>query len=108
MMILKDRCSITRTEKGGKSPTGAITMTTKVVAENLPCYIEDDDGVVIVPQEGQTIVSYHTMFVEEGTDIKENDKITDLATGQKFKVISCNNYRILPHIEVKLQGGTVV
>ena len=108
MMILKDRCSITRMVKGAKSPTGAVKMEEKTIVESLPCYIEDDDGVVIVPQEGQTIVSYHVMFVEDGTDIKENDKITDLATGQKFKVISCNNYRILPHIEVKLQGGTVV
>ena len=106
-MILNDRCTITRMEKGEKSPTGAVSMTSKVIAENLPCYIEDDDGVVIVPQEGQTVVSYHVMFVEIGTDIKENDKVTDIATGQKFKVISCNNYRILPHIEVKMQGGTI-
>ena len=106
-MILNDRCTITRMEKGEKSPTGAVSMTPKVIAENLPCYIEDDDGVVVVPQEGQTVVSYHVMFVEIGTDIKENDKVTDIATGQKFKVISCNNYRILPHIEVKMQGGTI-
>lgn len=106
-MILNDRCTITRMEKGEKSPTGAVPMTPKVIAENLPCYIEDDDGVVVVPQEGQTVVSYHVMFVEIGTDIKENDKVTDIATGQKFKVISCNNYRILPHIEVKMQGGTI-
>ena len=107
-MILKDRCSIIRKEKGEKSPTGAVSMTEKVIADNVPCYIEDDSGIVIVPQEGQTVVSYHVMFVEIGTDIKENDKVIDIATGQKFKVISCNNYRILPHIEVKMQGGTVI
>lgn len=107
-MILKDRCTIIRKEKGEKSPTGAVTMNEKVVAENLPCYIEDDSGVVIVPQEGQTVVSYHVMFVEIGIDIRENDKVIDMVSGQKFKVISCNNYRILPHIEVKMQGGTIV
>jgi hypothetical protein len=107
MMLLKDRCSITRKEKGGKSPTGAVSMVTKTVAENVPCYIEDDDGVVVVPQEGQTAISYHTMFLNIGVDIKSNDVVTDIATGQKYKVIDVNHYRILPHLEVKLQGGTV-
>ena len=37
----------------------------------------------------------------------ENDIVTDEATGIKYKVLDCNYYRILPHIEVKMQSGTV-
>ncbi len=107
-MLLKDRCTIQRKEKGEKSPTGAVKMVPKTIAEHLPCYIEDDDGVVVVPQEGQTAISYHTMFVELGTDIQVNDIVTDEATGVKFKVLDCSWYRILPHIEVKMQSGTVI
>ena len=108
MMLLKDRCTIQRTEKGDKSPTGATKMVRKTIAEHLPCYIEDDDGIVVVPQEGQTAISYHTMFVELSTDIKANDIVIDEATGIKHKVLDCNYYRILPHIEVKMQSGTVI
>jgi hypothetical protein len=107
MMLLKDRCTIRRTEKGDKSPTGAVKMVPKIVVEHWPCYIEDDDGVVVVPQEGQTAISYHTMFVELGTDIQTNDVVIDEATGHKYKVLDCNHYRILPHLEVKMQYGTV-
>lgn len=107
-MLLKDRCVIQRKERGEKSPTGAVKMVPKTIAEHLPCYIEDDDGVVVVPQEGQTAISYHTMFVELGTDIQANDIVTDEATGVKFKVLDCSWYRILPHIEVKMQSGTVI
>ena len=106
-MLLNDRCTIQRTVKGEKTPTGAVNMTQKVIVNNLPCYIEDDDGVVVVPQEGQTAISYHVMFVDLSTDIKANDIVTDEATGQKYKVLDCNYYRILPHIEVKMQSGTV-
>lgn len=107
MMLLKDLCMIERTVKGEKSPTGAIKMTQETIAEHLPCYIEDDDGIVVVPQEGQTAISYHVMFVESGTDIKANDIVTDEITGLKYKVLDCNYYRILPHIEVKMQSGVV-
>ena len=72
MMILKDRCSITRMVKGAKSPTGAVKMEEKTIVESLPCYIEDDDGVVIVPQEGQTIVSYHVSLPSLGAWIEVN------------------------------------
>jgi hypothetical protein len=107
MMLLKDRCTIERTEKGDKTPTGAVKMVQKTLYEHRPCYIEDDDGVVVVPQEGQTAISYHVMFVELDTDIKANDIVTDEATGIKYKVLDCNYYRILPHIEVRMQSGTV-
>lgn len=107
MMLLRDRCTIERTEKGDKTPTGAVKMVTNTLYKNHPCYIEDDDGVVVVPQEGQTAISYHVMFVSIGTDIKANDIVTDEATGIKYKVLDCNYYRILPHIEVRMQSGTV-
>lgn len=107
MMLLKDLCTIERAIKGDKTPTGAVRMTQEIIAEHLPCYIEDNDGVVVVPQEGQTAISYHTMFVTLETDVKANDIVTDEITGQKYKVIDCNYYRILPHIEVKMQSGTV-
>jgi hypothetical protein len=48
------------------------------------------------------------MFVELSTDIKANDIVIDEATGIKHKVLDCNYYRILPHIEVKMQSGTVI
>ena len=107
MMLLKDICTIQRTVKGEKTPTGAVKMTPETIAEHVPCYIEDEDGVVVVPQEGQTAISYHVMFVDLGTDIKSNDIVTDEITGHKYKVLDCNYYRILPHIEVKMQSGTV-
>ena len=107
MMLLKDMCTIQRIVKGEKTPTGAVKMTPETIAEHVPCYIEDEDGVVVVPQEGQTAISYHVMFVDLGTDIKSNDVVTDEITGQKYKVLDCNYYRILPHIEVKMQSGTV-
>lgn len=107
-MILKDKCMIQRYVKGEKSPTGAVKTSLTTIAEHWPCYIEDDDGVIVVPQEGQTAISYHTMFVGLDTDITTNDVVIDEATGQKFKVLDCNYYRILPHIEVKMQYGTVI
>jgi hypothetical protein len=47
------------------------------------------------------------MFVELDTDIRANDIVTDEATDIKYKVLDCNYYRILPHIEVRMQSGTV-
>ena len=107
MMLLRDSCKIERYSKGEKSPTGAVKTVLKTIADNVPCYFEPDDGVVVVPQEGQTAIYYYNMFCENDTDIKSNDIITNLATGEKFKVINYNDYRILPHLEVRLQGGTV-
>jgi hypothetical protein len=107
MMILKDKCKIERYVKGEKSPTGAVKTTLKTIVEFMPCYFEPDDGIIIVPQEGQTAVYYYNMFCDIGTDLQANDIVTNLVTGEKFKVINYNDYRILPHLEVRLQGGTV-
>ena len=107
MMILKDSCMIQRYKKDTSSPTGAKKTVLETVVESLPCYFEPDDGIVIVPQEGQTTVYYYNMFCEIGANIQANDIITNLVTGEKFKVINTNDYRILPHLEVRLQGGTV-
>jgi hypothetical protein len=107
MMILKDKCKIERYVKGEKSPTGAVKTSLTTVAEEVPVYFEPDDGVIVVPQEGQTAIYYYNMFCDIGVDIQANDIVTNLVTGEKFKVINYNDYRILPHLEVRLQGGTI-
>ena len=56
MMILQDRASVERRSNNTSSATGAKSSALEVVIESLPCYIEPDDGVVIVPQSGQTSV----------------------------------------------------
>lgn len=106
MMILQDRASVERRSNNTSSATGAKSSALEVVIESLPCYIEPDDGVVIVPQSGQTSVYYMNMFCDIA-DIRPNDIVTDLSTGEKFKVINTNEYRILKHMEVRMQGGTV-
>lgn len=106
-MILHDSGKVQRYVKGSPTPTGTMPTSLTTIHESLNCYFEPDDGVVVVPQEGQTSVYYYVMFCELETDIKPNDIVTNLATGEKFKVINTNDYRILPHMEVRLQGGTV-
>lgn len=107
MMILKDSSKVERYVKGATTPTGTQKTILTTIHDSLPCYFEPDDGVVVVPQEGQTNVYYYNMFCELEMDIKPNDIVTNLVTGEKFKVINTNDYRILPHMEVRLQGGTV-
>lgn len=107
MMLFPNRCMIKRYEKGDKSPTGAIKMVLKTIYETLPCYFEPTDGVVIVPQEGQTNISYLDMFCDLNADIKPNDVVIDLDTNESMKVLDVNNYLILKHKEVRLQGGTI-
>lgn len=107
MMMLQDQGKVERYVKGEKSPSGATKTTLKPIHERIDCYFEPDDGIVVVPQEGQTSVYYYNMFCDISMDIRPNDIVTNLVTGEKFKVINTNDYRILPHMEVKLQGGTV-
>lgn len=106
MMILHDSCMVQRYKKGVTSPTGAQRTVLETIIESMPCYFEPDDGVIVVPQEGQTSIYYYNMFCNLEADIQPNDIVINLVTGEKFKVINTNDYRILPHQEVRLQGGT--
>ena len=106
-MILQDQGKVQRYVKGDPTPTGTRPTVLTTIHESLPCYFEPDDGVVVVPQEGQTNIYYYVMFCELEMDIQPNDIVTNLVTGERFKVINTNDYRILPHMEVRLQGGTV-
>ena len=106
-MILPDVCTVKRYEKGELTPTGAKKTAVKTIHEVLRCYFEPADGVVIVPQEGQTNISYMDMFCDVKADIRPNDIVVNLKTNEAMKVLDINDYSIWHHKEVRLQGGTV-
>ena len=105
-MILRDKVKVERYTTGVKDPTGVSKQVLSVITASLPCDLQPNGGVVVVPSAGQTAIYYKTMFCYR-SDIKENDIITDLSSGAKMKVVNINDYGILPHMEVNLQGGTV-
>jgi hypothetical protein len=107
MMIFPDKAKVMRYMKGTKSPTGASSHELKTLFESLPCYLESEEGIVIVPQEGQVAVYYVNMYCNLGYGIKANDIIINIATGEKFKVVNASDYSVLPHSEIRLQGGTI-
>jgi TolB-like protein len=105
-MILKHKVSVQRYVTGTPSPSGSPTTILSTLVASLKCDLQPHQGVVVVPVQGQTTIYYKNMFCNI-VDIQANDIITDLATGEKFKVVNTNPWNILKHLEVFLQGGTV-
>ena len=105
-MILRHTVSVERMVSSGTSPTGAQQTKLTVMIASLKCDLQPHQGAVVVPAQGQTTIYYKDMFCPI-VDIKPNDIITDLATGEKMKVVNTNSWNILKHLEVFLQGGTI-
>lgn len=105
-MILRHKVKVERYVNGDPLPDGSPQQTLSAVIDSLKCDLQSHQGVVVVPQQGQTTIYYKDMFCNI-VDIQPNDIITDLATNEKYKVINTNSWNILRHMEVFLQGGTV-
>lgn len=106
-MILQDRAKVSRYGKHVDRTTGSYKTILQAVIPSLDCYIEPDEGVIIMAQQEQAPIYTVHMFCEIGTDIRESDIVENLSTGVKYKVIDVDEYRLLPHLEVKMQGGVV-
>ena len=105
-MILRDTVKVTRIVTTGKSPTGTPTTAISTIYASLKCDLQPDQGVVIVPIQGQTTIYYKNMFCNIA-DIKANDIVTNLSTNEAMKVININSYGLLKHMEIRLQGGVL-
>ncbi len=105
-MILRNSVSVSRMIPGVVSQTGVKNDVLTVITSSMNAMIQPAKGDVIQPIQGQTALSYKTMFCYV-TDIKPNDIITDLSTSEKFKVINVNQFNILKHMEITLEGGVV-
>ena len=105
-MILRHKVSVSRINGTVKSPTGTPRPNVVVVTASLPCDLQPHKGIVVVPTQGQTTVYYKTMFCYL-TDIQINDIVTNLDTGEKLKVININDWNLLKHLEVSLEGGVL-
>ena len=107
-MILKHTVSVTRIVKGtGTKPDGTpIPSKPTVVIASMKADLQPHEGIVVVPEHGQTAIYYKKMFCYP-CDIQTNDIITDLSTNEKMKVININDYNLLKHMEIELEGGVV-
>lgn len=106
LVIMDDAVEITRQQQTGKSPSGNPIYSPITVIASLPCYIIPDTGNVIVVASGQTVIVTMKMYCDL-TDIKENDVVTDLNSGSKYKVINVKQFTQVCYTAVTMQGGVV-
>lgn len=107
-MILRQKVSVTRKQKTGTSATGAPIMGDVVIIPLLKCDIQTDRqrANLAMAQAGQTSIKYRVMYCKLA-DIKAKDVITDLATGNTYKVTDDPDFNILKHMEIRMEGGVV-
>lgn len=106
LIIMEDSVKIQRQQKTGSSPSGAPSTSLPVINASLPCYIIPDEGNVIVSTAGQTAIVTMKLYCDM-TDIRENDVITDLNTGSKYKVINVKQFTQVCYTACTLQGGVI-
>ena len=103
-MILPNTVSVTRISNGAVDPAGAPIDTPTVVIKSMKADVQPEGGQIVQPLQGQVALYDKKMFCYPA-DIRANDIITDLSTGEKMKVVNVNSYSLLKHMEIALVGG---
>jgi hypothetical protein len=75
------------------------------VIEDLKADIQPDNTQLAVNKSGITIKGRKILFCPCGTDIRPEDIITVLATGERYTVTQVDPFDVLPHLEVILESG---
>lgn len=106
-MWYRDAVKVERMVDAGRSATGSPLRELQVILPALKCDIVFKTQEVIMPDNGQTVISTATMTTPLGGDVRAKDIVTDNVTGERFEVISVLPYRMLPRLVATLKSGVV-
>ena len=110
MFIPTTTIRIMRLMKQGEDDNGEDVLAPVEIATDVPADIQGASSQIPVEVAGETIIADCGLFCGRDVDIKENDTVYDLGNMgdniEAYRVLSTNEYGLVPHIEASLVSGS--
>ncbi len=103
-MIATTRIKVERNIQTGKSVTNSPTLSPVTIIPNWGADIQPNTSNIVFVQAGQTVIADKICYCAR-CGIREKDIITDLQTGEVFRVMNVNPWGLTRHLQIAMKAG---